>query len=53
VGSHRFRISGSLGVAVYPGDGADADVLIREADRAMYRAKDGGRDRYSLVATAG
>jgi len=53
VGSHQFRISGSLGVAVFPADGADADVLIREADRAMYRAKDGGRDRYSLVATAG
>ena len=53
VGSHRFRISGSLGVAVFPADGADADALIREADRAMYRAKDGGRDRYSLVANAG
>jgi diguanylate cyclase (GGDEF)-like protein len=53
VGSHRFRISGSLGVAVFPDDGADAEALIREADRAMYRAKDGGRDRYSLVANAG
>jgi diguanylate cyclase (GGDEF)-like protein len=41
VESHRFQISGSLGIAVFPGDGADADALIREADRAMYRAKDG------------
>lgn len=52
VGSHRFRISASLGIAVFPDDGPDADALIRQADRAMYRAKDSGRDRYSLVASS-
>src|SRR5690606_11863863 len=32
-------VTASLGVALYPKDGADAAALVREADRAMYRAK--------------
>jgi diguanylate cyclase (GGDEF)-like protein len=39
VASARFAVRPSIGVAVYPGDGASADDLLAHADAAMYRAK--------------
>lgn len=39
------RITVSMGVASFPGDGADADTLLRKADAALYQAKTGGRNR--------
>ena len=44
-GEHRLEISCSMGVADYPGDGLDAQTLIRHADMAMYRAKQSGRNQ--------
>ena len=35
----------SIGVCAFPDDGATADLLLRKADEALYRAKKTGRDR--------
>ena len=43
--SARFSVTFSAGVAEYPVDGADLTALYQAADRAMYRAKQAGRDR--------
>jgi diguanylate cyclase (GGDEF)-like protein len=41
-------VSASVGIAMYPADGADFDALARTADMAMYRSKDLGRARFSF-----
>ena len=46
VESQEFEISMSMGVALYPGDGASVTDLIKNADTAMYQAKDKGRNTY-------
>jgi diguanylate cyclase (GGDEF)-like protein/PAS domain S-box-containing protein len=52
VNGHEFHITTSIGIAMCPGDGEDAESLMRNADTAMYRAKDRGRDNYKLYAPA-
>jgi len=47
---HEVFISASIGVTIYPGDGADADTLIKNADVAMYHAKEHGRNNYQFYA---
>jgi diguanylate cyclase (GGDEF)-like protein len=42
----EMAISVSVGVTMYPEDGADFGTLLRKADMAMYRAKDAGRNSY-------
>ncbi|MBF2049941.1 MAG: EAL domain-containing protein [Elainella sp. C42_A2020_010] len=49
---HRLHISSSIGIAVYPNDGEDAETLLKNADAALYRAKDSGRNGYHLYTSA-
>jgi diguanylate cyclase (GGDEF)-like protein/PAS domain S-box-containing protein len=48
VDGQEFRPTGSIGITTFPADGLDAATLLRNADTAMYRAKDKGRDNYQL-----
>ncbi len=52
LGEHRLNSSVSIGIALYPQHAADAHQLLREADRAMYRAKQegGGSHRTALCS---
>jgi EAL domain-containing protein (putative c-di-GMP-specific phosphodiesterase class I) len=43
-----FSIRASLGISIYPDDGRDSATLKKNADMAMYHAKNHGRDRYSF-----
>jgi diguanylate cyclase (GGDEF)-like protein/PAS domain S-box-containing protein len=49
---HEFQLSASLGIALYPEDGDDAETLLRNADTAMYSAKDQGKNRFQLFTAA-
>lgn len=46
VGNHRLHITSSIGIAVYPDHGTDSDTLLKNADAALYKAKDQGRNNY-------
>jgi len=48
VHGEKHSITATMGVAVYPQSGLDADTLLRNADIALYRAKDHGRNTYQF-----
>lgn len=45
---HQVNVSPSIGISVFPTDGATTDELVRHADAAMYHAKESGRANYQF-----
>jgi diguanylate cyclase (GGDEF)-like protein/PAS domain S-box-containing protein len=48
LGGREMRVTTSIGICQFPEDGDDSETLMRNADIAMYRAKEQGRDGYTL-----
>ena len=51
IGEQDAFVGASIGISLYPGDGEDATELIKNADTAMYRAKDAGRGNYKFFTS--
>jgi diguanylate cyclase (GGDEF)-like protein len=52
IGPHEITVGASIGIAVYPGDGADVEGLLKCADMAMYAAKREGRNQFQFYSEA-
>lgn len=52
IDTHQLVVTTSIGIAVYPNDGMDGDILLKNADIAMYQAKQAGMNRYRLYNKA-
>ncbi|HVJ24566.1 MAG TPA: diguanylate cyclase, partial [Burkholderiales bacterium] len=48
IGGKEVFVTASVGIAAFPGDGADAETLLGAADAAMYRAKQSGRNAFQF-----
>ncbi|MBN2499392.1 MAG: PAS domain S-box protein [Anaerolineales bacterium] len=48
VGGHQFMITASIGASIYPDHGDNAEDLLKNADKAMYAAKESGKNRCKL-----
>ncbi len=52
VADHNLQMTCSIGISVYPDDGLDADSLLKNANTAMYSAKESGRNKYQFFEAA-
>jgi diguanylate cyclase (GGDEF)-like protein/PAS domain S-box-containing protein len=52
VEGHELYVTTSIGIAVFPNDGDTAELLLKNADSAMYRAKEAGRNSFRLCTPA-
>ncbi|MEE9293000.1 MAG: diguanylate cyclase, partial [Acidobacteriota bacterium] len=52
IDQHEFHISASIGISLFPHDGTDMDTLLKNADAAMYHAKEAGGGRYQFYNTS-
>lgn len=48
---HEVYVTASIGISMYPSDSDDGDALIKDADTAMYRAKDSGRNNFQFYTS--
>ena len=52
VQAHELNVGASIGISIYPTDGETAEILMRNADAAMYHAKERGRNQYQFFTAA-
>ena len=52
VGTHDLKVTASIGIALYPADGADMETLLQRADAAMYQVKHAGRHDFRFFTAA-
>ncbi|MCW8861886.1 MAG: EAL domain-containing protein, partial [Rhodospirillales bacterium] len=52
IGKHNLSVTSSIGISIYPEDGTTLEALIKNADTAMYRAKDLGRNSFQLYTNS-
>jgi diguanylate cyclase (GGDEF)-like protein/PAS domain S-box-containing protein len=52
IDQHDLHVTGSMGLSIYPDDGLNAETLIKNADTAMYQAKENGRQSYQFFKPA-
>jgi diguanylate cyclase (GGDEF)-like protein/PAS domain S-box-containing protein len=52
IDQHDLHVTTSIGVSVYPDDGLNAETLVKNADTAMYQAKENGRQTYQFFKPA-
>jgi diguanylate cyclase (GGDEF)-like protein/PAS domain S-box-containing protein len=50
IDQHEILVTASIGVSTFPGNGEDAETLLRNADTAMYTAKEDGNENYRLFS---
>ncbi len=50
IAGHEIFVTGSIGITVFPLDGEDADTLLKNADSAMYGAKEQGRNNFQFYS---
>jgi diguanylate cyclase (GGDEF)-like protein/PAS domain S-box-containing protein len=52
IAGQDLHIDGSIGISIYPEDGEDSETLIKNADTAMYHAKESGRNNFQFYTAA-
>ncbi|WHY01528.1 GGDEF and EAL domain-containing protein [Neobacillus sp. DY30] len=50
VNNEEFYVTPSIGISIYPTDGSDEETLIKNADTAMYQAKERGKNNYQFYS---
>ncbi|MEL4897704.1 EAL domain-containing protein [Crocosphaera sp. Alani8] len=51
ISGHKLYVKTSIGIAIYPQDGEDTETLLKNADAALYRAKERGRNHYRFYSS--